>query len=217
MIYSTNSENNYGHNLPLYNNHLSNVSRWFINQLFTIYKCSLSKRFSSACVNILELVSSYVFNFLVLAFHILCKHRQKNREEQRHGSEEKYSAHFQKDFIQYGWTFWRLKISPLFLTKSLMFWHVLFFSAGCSLSLQAKHSLIDAKWPLVMWDLKCLSTAFSSAFVHGRLVWPLRTENKDAIIVSMTDNIFFIQSGYNQWLTMKIDSFVCHSQSKRQQ
>lgn len=30
--------NNYEHKSPLYNNHLSNVYRWFINQLLIVYK-----------------------------------------------------------------------------------------------------------------------------------------------------------------------------------
>lgn len=72
--------------------------------------------------------------------------------------------------------FCRLKVSPLFLTKSLIFWHVLFLSAGSSHFL--KHSFFDAKYPFMMCDLKCRSTALSSILVQGRLLWHLPSENK---------------------------------------
>lgn len=66
--------------------------------------------------------------------------------------------------------------------------------ARSSHCLQTSHSFFDAKWPLIMCNLKCLSTAFSSALVHGLRVLPLRSENKqddNCLLVWLTT--FFIR------------------------
>lgn len=66
----------------------------------------------------------------------------------------------------YWWDNCRFRVSPLFQIKSLMFWIVRSFRALSDV-LQISHSLLDAKFPFLIWSLKCIMTALTSFVVHG--------------------------------------------------